>query len=88
MSPSSFPEPASIGAWLTPESTSTKLVTEFGMNAATAEFVAALAFSAPWALLARFDTLRHCIEASVCGVEVLRKRGRAEDWNDGEATEA
>jgi hypothetical protein len=39
--------------------------------------VEALALSAPWALLSRFEELSHCIEASVCGVEVLAKHGIA-----------
>jgi hypothetical protein len=41
----------------------------------TQSLVEALALSAPWTLFAHFDELSHCIEASVCGVEILRRHG-------------
>ena len=50
--------------------------TEHAMTGHSAKrVVEALTLGAPWALLSRFDALSHCIEASVCGVEVLRRHG-------------
>lgn len=41
----------------------------------TRRLVEALTLSAPWALCSRYEELSHCMEASVCGVEVLGKYG-------------
>ena len=45
------------------------------MSAGTLRVVEALAISAPWALFVHFDELSHCLEASVSGVEILRRHG-------------